>query len=232
MAARRWILFATALVSLLFLTWAGVLLAFSVRIDEHAASFDPELGAADRAVVVPPRAPALVPTFQTHGADGAWLALGEKGGSSFPSGATDVSLLLALAYAAPDANGTYAAANLTDVPARNGTTNLTLDVAGLAGGGTGYLALDPRDESVRFVPTDAVLGEVVALETSAALALRFIVGAFGFVVPLLALMLTHKASKRTGAAFPFCHECRAPMGASSAFCVRCGAYAKEARADA
>ena len=231
MAARRWILFATALVSLMFLAWAGVLLAFSVRIDADSAALDADLAAADRAIVVPPPAPHLLATHSTHGADAAWLATGTRGGSSLPSAAEDVTLVLALAYVGGNASATPGNLTFTDVPARNGTANLTVDPAALSGGAMGHLVLDPRDESVRLVPAGEAIGEVVALETTGALALRFILGGVGFVTPLLALALTHRAARRVGPSFAVCAECRAPIATGSSFCLRCGAYAKEARAD-
>lgn len=229
MAPRRWLLFGIALASLVLMTWAGILLAFSVPLDEDARRANPEVGGADRAVVLPIRDPSAVATH-VRGPDAALLASGDADGS-FPVNARNVALGLALAFVAPDANGTYAPATLTlaDVPTTNGTTNLTVDVATLAGGASGYVVMAAGDAAPRFVPADKALGEVGGFESTVGLGGRFALGLVGFLLPLITLVATHRGGKRRGAEVIVCRECRAPLPPATDFCTRCGAWTKEVR---
>jgi hypothetical protein len=226
-APRRWLLFGIALASLVPMTWAGVLLAFSVPLGDAAVGV-PEAGGADRAVVVPLSDPSQVETH-VRGQEAALLAAGQSEGS-FPSGATNVTLARALAYVAPNANGTYepAVLTLTNVTTANGTANLTLEVASLAGGARGFLVLPAAGADAAFLPEADTLGQVAAFQSSLSLWLSFSLGLAGFLLPLMTLVLTHKGARRAGSPVAVCRECRAPMRAQSDFCVRCGAWTREA----
>lgn len=195
--------------SLVLLTYAGVLLAFSVEVPEDAAR-DIEAPAGARAVVVPIASPASV-RVRGDGEPGALLATGEAAGS-FPSGATDVRMGRALVHVPAGANGTFAHGNAT------------IDLAAASGGAEGWLIAGP-DDAPWFAPADATLGEVVRFESPARMGLLFGVGTFGFVAPLIALIVTHRGAKRApDAPVAFCPECRAPMAGSAEFCMRCGAW--------
>lgn len=232
MAARRWLLFGLALGSLVLMTWAGVLLAFSVPLDESARAENPEAGEATRAIVVPANDLAGVATFAS-GREPVLLAAGTQEGS-FPVSAQNVSLGRALARVTPTENGSYepATLELADVPTTNGTTNLTLDVAALAGGASGFVVLSRGEAEPRFVSDEQILGEVAAFESTTGLWTRFGMGLLGFLAPLVVLVVTHKGGRRAGAGegagLVGCRECRAPLPPRSEFCTRCGAWTKEA----
>lgn len=226
MAPRRWLLFGIALASLVLMTWAGILLAFSVPIDEETRLANPGVG--DRAVVLPIRDPSLVATH-ARGPDARYLAAGDADGT-FPVNAKGVTFGRALAYVAPDANGSYdpATLDLVEVRVSNGTTNLTVDVAALAGGEAGFLVMPPGADEPTFFREDKVLGEVGAFDSTSGLGARFALGLVGFLVPLITLVATHRGGKRRGADVIVCRECRAPLPPSSDFCMRCGAWTQEA----
>lgn len=215
MARRRWLLFGLSLGSLVILTYASLLVAFSVPVD------------GERALVAPVVDPTLV---KTHGRDGEGeLLVSGEGEGAVPSTASNVSMGRALAYVSPGANGTYSPASLAlaDVPAENGTRNLTLDVATLAGGASGWIVLDEGAEEPRFVRRDDALGTVARFESTVTLGSYLALGTVGFIAPLVALIATHRGAGRkgaAGAAVNACRECRAPLAPNDAFCTRCGAY--------
>lgn len=227
MAPRRWLLFGIALASLVLMTWAGILLAFSVPVDDPTRAANP--GAGDRAIVLPIRDPSLVATH-ARGPDAKLLAAGDADGA-FPVNAKDVSFGRALAYVAPDANGSYdpATLELADVRVSNGTTNLTIDVAALAGGERGFLVMPSGADEPTFLREPDVLGEVGAFDSTASLAGRFALGLAGFILPLVILVATHRGGARRGAGVIVCRECRAPLPPATDFCMRCGAWTKEAK---
>jgi len=223
-AARGWLLFGVALASLVLMTWAGVLLAFSVELDDAARAANPEAGDATRAIVLPAND---LGSLATHAEDGeAGILVASETQGNLPSGATGVSLGRALARVAPDENGTYTPGTieLVDVPSANGTTNLTLDVAALAGGAQGFLVMGAGETEPRFVPDERVLGTLGQFASATSLWARFAVGLAGFLMPLLMVVATHRGGKRAGADVAVCGECRAPLPARASFCLRCGAY--------
>lgn len=234
MAQRRWLLFALSLASLVVLTYASVLTAFSVDVSaEMEAANGGEVRAGGRAVILPLVDPSGVATLARDG-EGALLVGGTKE-QSFPASARNVSLGRALAYVSPGANGSYSPATieLANVTMANGTQNLTLDVAALAGGRSGFLVKGDREADVRFLEREDVVGRVDHFESTGSLGLLFLSGGLGFVAPLVVLIATHRASGRRlapGAVEIACRECRAPLAKDSDFCMRCGAYraAKEA----
>lgn len=238
---RRFLLPLLSLASLLVLAYGGVVLAFSVPVDERMEAESRLPGAdhpahGDRALVLPLTGdPASIPTFAAGdpGWDerpGATLALSDNR-PDFPASADNASLARALARVAPTPNGTYEPAQLVlrDVPATapdgNATTlNLTLDVAALAGGATGWLVKPDGSGNVSFVPDERVLGTVAGYEDGGDVVLLLTLGAFGFVTPLVAFMLTHRPSGRPGIGQVACPECHGPMPAAADFCTRCGAW--------
>lgn len=227
MAARGWLLFGVALASLVLMTWAGVLLAFSIPLDDAARAADPAAGGATRAIVLPAGDLARVPTH-ARGDEAAILVSGATDG--LPSGATEVALGRALARVVPDESGNHTPATLelVDVPSANGTANLTIDVAALAGGAQGFIVMGAGETEPRFVPDERVLGTVGQYASGVGLWARFAVGLVGFLTPLLALVATHRGGRRAGADAIICRECRAPLAPRSSFCLRCGAWQQEA----
>jgi len=226
--ARRWLLFSLALSSLVVMTYAGVMLAFSVTLTEEMADANAGVPREGRVVVVPVADPRLVRTHAEHG-EGALLVAGQTTGS-FPAGARDTSLGRALAFVAPASrdgdNATYepATLELAGVPARNGTTNLSVDVAALAAGGAGWIVMGSNEETPRFVARGDVIGEVARFASPYSLGLTFAAGFAGFIAPLVAIIVTHRPSGRRGAPPIVCRECGSAMTTSMDFCVRCGAY--------
>jgi hypothetical protein len=209
-ALRRWLLLALSLLSLFLLAAAGVGLAYSVVTGMGG----------ERALVLPVPDPALVET----GSHGALLAIGESGGS-FPSSATNVTLERALAYAAP---GTNVTVQLADVPMPNGTRNMTLDLAAMGHGKAGFVVKADDERDPRFVETKNVVGAYAGPTTTTFLLFAFVGGLLGFLLPLIALVVTHKPSGKPGIASGrsdlVCRECRAPLAAGAEFCQRCGAW--------
>lgn len=218
-AVRRWALFGIALASLVMMTYAGVLLAFSVRLTPELLDANRDLPEAGRAIVVPIADPQLVRTHAATG-EGALLAAGKKEGA-FAANAQDVTLGRALAWVPI---GTTANVTLTDVPSRNGTSNLTVDAAALAGGREGWIVMGSGEEAPRFYAREEVLGEVARFSSGAALGWTFAAGIAGFVAPLVALIFTHRPSGKKGALEFACRECGAAMPRGAEFCLRCGAY--------
>jgi hypothetical protein len=207
---RRWWLALASIVSLATLVVAGVTTAYSVPV-----------APGQRALVVPPADATRIPP-------GTLVAVGDPG-ATFPAGTLNSSIVLALAYVAPTANGSYVPATLD---ANLGGRNATLDVAALAGGKSGYLAHREGDANATFVETGRVLGTVSRYAASSSIVALFVGGSVGFVLPLVVLMATHRGTGRPGVpagmAAGACPECRAPVPAGHGFCTRCGAWLQEA----
>lgn len=220
MAARRWLLFGLSLSSLLAMTFAGVSLAFSLKVTPDMAEADPDAKLGTRMVIHLIGDPAEVRTLSADG-DGD-LVVTADAGAAFVARAQNVSLARALAYATPDTNGTYAPATFT------GRANATVNVSALAAGGTGWIVQAANEEAPRFVPAENILGEVVRFENATLLPALFIAGVVGFLAPLVAIVVSHRGGgPRSASVGNLCPECRAPMAASAEFCVRCGAYARQ-----
>lgn len=247
MAPRRWLLAFLSLGSLVVLAYAGVLYAFSTPVTdamEQEALLpgrdEPRQGT--RALVLPGLDLARLPTY-VDGRDGfadrpgALLLVAEEP-SDFPASTSDGRLVRALARVVPDANGTYpnATLSLVNVPTKVGdnatVTNLTLDVHALAGGGTGFLVRADAGGEPFFVSDPDVVGQVARFEPSMDVLVLVMLGAAGFVLPLVALILTHRPSGRRGIGDVVCPECRGPMSANADFCTRCGAWRKGRGPDA
>lgn len=213
MARRRWLLFGLSLGSLVMLTYASLLFAFSVPVGEGS-----------RALVAPVVDPTLVDTHARDG-QGELLVSAEQRGS-VPSTSVGVAIGHALAYVAPGANGTYSPAVLTlsNVTTANGTRELRLDVPALAGGASGWIVQGESEDGPRFVPRDAALGTVSRQESTFELMAYVALGLVGFVAPLVALIATHRGAGRPGAPSNACRECRAPLDPDDPFCTRCGAF--------
>jgi len=213
---RRAILFGVSIASLLLLTYAGVLLAFSVPITDEMAAANPDMPRDARAVVVPIAAPLEVRTRAT-GDEGALIMMGHAHGT-FPTAASGVRIGHALAYVPEGSNGTLE------------VDNLTLDLAALSGGQEGWIAMGDAETEPWFSPASGTLGRVERFETPAKLGSLFAGGALGFVTPLVLVIVTHRGSRRgNGPATPgimVCRECRSPLAADAEFCMRCGAYTK------
>lgn len=242
MARGRWGLVILLVVSLIVLVSAGVLATFSVRVTPDIERATRLPGAADpsagmRALVVPIASPTLVPTFLQPAPDGsapqgALLLVGEPG-ASFPSQTTNASIVRALAFVAPTANGSFVPAtltftNLTHVEG-NATVpeNVTVDIKSLASGHTGFLVKEETSRDVRFVPSDHVIGTVAQYDPGLLVPALFVLGGVGFVGPIIVLILTHRGRAVSGVGSVtagVCRECRLPMDAGSTFCTRCGAY--------
>ena len=208
------------------MTYAGVLMAFSVPLTPRMLDANADLPEAGRAIVVPVPDPRAVRTHALHG-EGAYLLAGRNDGS-FPSGTRDASLARALAYVAPQ-EGVYDPPELTfaGVASRNGTSELTVDVAALAQGASGWIVMGSNEEEPRFFARDEVVGEVVRFVSSSGLGTLFASAFVGFVAPLVFLVATHRPAGRAGAPIAMCRECRASMSPSAEFCLRCGAYRGE-----
>lgn len=220
---RRLLLFGVSIASLLVLTYAGVLLAFSIPVSDEMAAANPDAPRGSRALVVPIAAPTSVAT-RASGAEGTLLLRGDADGA-FPTAAKDVRMGRALVYAPAGANGTV------DVD------NVTLDLAAMSGGFEGWILRGDAETDPWFAPADQVLGAVESFETPLKLGALFAGGTLGFVAPLVLMILTHKGSRRAGAApdplaHAMCRECRAPLAPNADFCMRCGAWAKGDAANA
>lgn len=239
MASRRWLLVALSLSALVLLVYAGISVAFSVPVTDQMESAsrlpdatDPHQGT--RAVVVPVVDPTTVPTLRvpgdenTSGYPGAYLLIAERT-ADFPASSQNASIVRALAFVAPTANGSYEPAfiELVGVPSGNTTENVTLDVAKLAGGKTGFFVKADPARDAQFIETSRVVGQIARYDNEIQVWLLFAAGGFGFVAPLVLLILTHRGSSRRGAAVALtgvCPECRAPITPGAEFCLRCGAW--------
>ncbi|HUR67879.1 MAG TPA: hypothetical protein VM370_01430 [Candidatus Thermoplasmatota archaeon] len=223
MRVPRWLLFGVAMSSLVLLTYAGVVFAFSVPVTPGLAQANADAPEGARAVVVPIGTVRSVATL-AEGRAPALLASGRSQGS-FPSSASDVRMGQALAYVEKGANGTIEVANLT------------LDVGALSGGSEGWIVKAANERDAWFTPKADTLGQVARYERPAFLALLLALGTVGFLAPLVAIIVTHKGARaapgRSAAGAPqiVCAECRAPLAAGTDFCTRCGAY-RRAEADA
>ena len=220
-AARRWALFAISLASLTAMSYAGVLLAFSVRVTPEMLEANPDLSAGGRAVLARSGDPSAVSTH-AQGAEGALLVAGDRAGSLFPSSARNVSMARALLYV--DASALPGNVTLVNVPSSNGTSNFTLDPAALANGTAGWVVMGAGESEPRFLAAGEVLGHVSQLVSGVTLGVTFALGLLGFAAPLVVLVVTHRPSRRGAPAGGMCGECGSVMPASSAFCLRCGAY--------
>lgn len=220
-AARRWLLFALSLASLSAMSYAGVVLAFSVRVTPEMVEANPDLTQGGRAVLVRVADPALVRTHADSG-EGALLVAGERSGSLFASSATGVTMARALLYV--DASAASANVTLIGVPSRGGATGLTLDPAQLSNGTAGWVVMGSGESAPRFFAQHAVLGEVSRFASATTLGATFAAGLLGFLLPLVAVVVTHKPSGRRGAPEIACRECGSPMQGGADFCLRCGAY--------
>lgn len=211
---RRIVLFGVSVASLLLLTYAGVLLAFSVPITSEMFTENPSVPQGARALIVP-----LDPRDAIHtAADGGEASLIMRGEASgtFPSSATDVRLGRALLYIPEGANGTV------DVEGH------TIDLAGFSGGSTGWVVMGAGASDPWFSATEDTLGRVDHFESPTKIGALFLGGALGFVAPLVVIILTHRGAGRRlqPQAAPFCRECRAPLAPGTEFCTRCGAWSK------
>lgn len=224
MARRRWLLFALSIASLIILTYASVLLAFSVEVTDEMLAANP--GVDDgRAIVLPVAQPKFVPTL-AEGGEGALLVTGLTEGS-FPASASNTTLARALAFAPEDSPRTIAIANVT-VP--NGTTNLTVSLDELGAQGAGFIVKGDGEAAPRFVPMGEIVGRVDHVEGSGGLLSLFALGAIGFLAPLIAAIATHRGGGRRGPTGGIvCRNCRAPLAPDAQFCLRCGEY-REGRA--
>lgn len=225
--ARRWWLVAFAVGSLVVLLYASIATALSVTVTDEmeAANRLPEGGhlAGARALVVPVPDPSRAIGL---------LVVGGRTESGFPSGAENVTMGRALAYVAPTANGSYVPAtleaqNVTFV--ENGTTtrgNLSVDVAALAGGKSGYIVKGDAAAEPFFLPQEDLLGTVARYETPLSLMSMFAFGSVGFLAPLIVLIVTQRKTGVRGVPGDVggCPECRAPVEPGAEFCMRCGAW--------
>jgi hypothetical protein len=240
-ASRRWLLLVVSLGSLLILAYGGALISFSVPITqamEAEGSLPGHEGpvAGRRALVLPARDPAAVPTFLQGGGDAAHLPgallLVADDKPDFPAAADNATLVRALAFVTLDAEGRPAPAtvDLVGLPRRDGENvtryNLTVDLAAFSPGGPGWLVKPDATEELRFVPADRVVGTVERYESMGDLLTVLLMGGLGFVAPLVFLVMTHRPSGRPGVGEVLCAECRGPMAGGSDFCPRCGAWKK------
>jgi hypothetical protein len=217
---RRWWLAVVSVASLVVLIYAGVFTAFSVPVTTGAH-------AGTRALIVPVADATAIPTVRMDG-NGTLIVIADPG-ASFPAAAGNVTIVRALAYVTPTADGTYVPANETFNLSGAATT---LDIAALAGGKSGYLVYDEDAKTnATFATTDRVVGAVSRFDASTQLVAYFIIGSFGFVIPLVVLMATHKGAgvrgPPAGVARDSCPECRAPVPPGQDFCTRCGAWVQE-----
>lgn len=221
---RRWWLALVSVLSLAALIVAGVTTAYSVPIADGPY-------AGSRALVVPPPDATRLPTVAATG-EGALILVADPG-ATFPAAALNASIVRALAYATPTADGSYVPPTLDF---NLSGENVTIDVAALAGGRSGYVVKGEGwgggEDNVTFATTDRVLGTVSRFDPSGRIVALFVGGSVGFVLPLVVLMATHRGAGRAGlpAGVPAgaCPECRAPVPQGSDFCTRCGAWLKEA----
>ena len=239
MAQRRWLLAVLSVASLLILAYGGVLLSFSSGVTERMEAESrlpgedmPARGA--RALVLPHRGdPAAIPTFNDSGPallfgqPGALLLVAEEV-PDFPAGVDNASLVRAMAWV-PEGTSNLTV-TLRNVTYREGDNlsidNLTVDAGALSGGRAGFLVKGDASREVRFAPAGHVVGTVEGFETLGHLVTILILGATGFVVPLVVIVATHRPSGRPGLGEVICAECRGPMPAASDFCPRCGAWKK------
>jgi hypothetical protein len=232
---RRWWLVLLSVTSLVLLVFSGVTAAFSAPVtpDMERANRAPGADApavGTRALVVPVTDATLVPTFQNglgagFGHNGSLLLIGDAG-AAVPASSQNNSLARALAYVAPTANGSYMPPTIPfeGLPAAG---NLTVDIATLATGKSGFLVKGDAETNVTFVERERVLGTVARFEPSFSLYAALALGAFGFVAPLVVLIMTHapRAKPGIGGAIA-CPECRNPVPLDADFCMRCGAWLK------
>lgn len=196
--------------SLVMLTYAGVLLAFSVVVSPEMAAAEPGTVTGSRAIVVPIADPRTI-TVRSADEPGALILTGNASGS-FPSGTTDPRIGHALLYIPAGANGT------------GEIDNVTIDLAAASGGAEGWIARGAGETEAWFAPADATVGEVARFEPRGRIGWLMAAGAVGFVAPLAALIVTHRGGAKRGADMTMCRECRAPLAGGSDFCVRCGAW--------
>ena len=221
-AARRWLLFGLSLASLLAMTYAGVSLAFSLKVTPDVADANPEAKLGSRMIVRQVAAPEAVRTA-AEGGEGDLVVSGLNA-AGFVAQATNVTVGHALAFVRPDANGTYANASVVS------RGNETVNVTALAAGGTGWIVQGANEPAPRFVPAASVLGVVDGFQNATLLPGLFTLAVVGFLAPLVTIVLTHRGGGTRGApaAANLCRECRAPLASNVDFCIRCGAYARDA----
>lgn len=229
----RLVLFGASIASLLLLTYAGVLIAFSVPMTDEMSAANPSVPAGARAVVVAIQEPTSVPTIAA-GDDPALLLHGDDEGS-FPTAAKDVRLGRALAYVPSGANGSIE------------VEGHTIDLAVISGGAEGWVAMGAAEAEPWFTNADETLGVVEKFETPTKLGALFGLGAVGFVAPLVFIIATHRGARRdrkaaasdapasgskaaatvgSSTSASACRECRAPLAPNAEFCMRCGAWTK------
>ncbi|MFA5861234.1 MAG: zinc ribbon domain-containing protein [Candidatus Thermoplasmatota archaeon] len=242
MARGRWGFILLSVISLVVLVSAGVLTAFSVTVTPDMERATRLPGAADpvagmRALVVPIAAPTLVPTFLQPAPDagapeGALLLVADPG-TSFPAQSRNASIVHALAFVAPTANGSFVPQTLTftDLTHVEGNAtiaeNVTVDVNALAVGQTGFIVKAETERNITFVPTDHVVGTVAQYDPAPLIPSLFVLGGAGFVGPIIVLIVTHRGRAVSGVGSVtagLCRECRAPLDAGSTFCTHCGAW--------
>lgn len=208
----RWVFFGVALASLVLLTYAGVLLSFSILVTEEIASVNPELVAGTRAIIVPLGGFSAVQTLDQN--ETPTLLVHSAGRTRLPSNAVEPRFGRALLHVAEASNGTAEVGNRT------------IDLAALSGGAEGWVLQGSDDEAPWFSAKDRTVGAYARPLAPALLTGLLAVGAIGFLAPLVGIVLTHKGGQRAGAPQLFCRECRAPMPGTSDFCMRCGAYSR------
>src|SRR5207248_9082558 len=134
--------------------YAGVFTAFSVSVTPEMERAErlpgaPAPVAGTRALVVPFSDAAQVPTCQNGlgswgGYNGTLILAGDPG-ATFPATTPNASIVRALAYVAPTANGTYVPNDITffGLPHAEGNAtvlgNATVNVTALANGRSGFL---------------------------------------------------------------------------------------------
>jgi hypothetical protein len=208
----RWLLFGVALASLVLLTYAGVLFAFSVPVTEDLAAGEPSLTPGTRAVTVPISGKDAVHTLSQGGVADI-LVWGDSSG--FPASTQDTRIGRAALYVPANANGTVQVGNST------------LDLATFSGGVEGWIVQTSDAPEPWFSARDITVGKVNQSVTSAELATLLAGGMVGFIAPLVFIVLTHRGGKPTAPGGPpsgLCRECRAPLATTSTFCTRCGAW--------
>lgn len=229
MLRRAWLI-ALSVGSLVILLYASIAMALSVPVTEDMARAnqvpgEPALAGA-RAL--------LVPIPDPNEAKGQ-LVVGGDSVSGFPSGADNATMGRVLEYVAPTANGSYVPRERTYEVTRieNGTLvkeNVTVDVAALAGGASGYVVKGDVENEPRFLAKEATLGAVGRFESPYSLMAMFSFGGVGFVAPLLFIILTHRRTGKPGVptSITGCPECRRPIEAGAEFCTACGAWLRKA----
>lgn len=206
----RWLLFVVSLISLVVLTYAGIVLAFSVPVTDEMVAANPSAPAGSRAVVVPVVAPEVVGTLATNRTP-SYLMVGDSEGS-FPTSARNVRMGQAIAHVPAGSNGTLDVANMT------------FDLANMTEGHEGWIIRGENETEAWFATKEEVLGEIARYESPGHLTLLFSAGGLGFVAPLITIVATHRGGKRPGAPELVCRECRAPLASDAEFCMRCGAF--------